>query len=115
MQKKFEYANEDYMVVVPASAFDIKDEGAKQNHCVGSYLQAHAKGDKTILFLRKVSAPFIPFYTIEYSGNRVRQCRGYKNLDSSEEERKRVDIFVEEWLKNKVNKKSKKSKKKAVA
>lgn len=68
------------MVVVPKTVQEIIDEGAKQNHCVGGYAERHAEGLLHILFLRKIDAPDIPYYTMEVSQQgRIMQCRGYAN------------------------------------
>lgn len=108
LAEKYSFQYGDYCIVIPQSVYDITHEGAMQSHCVGGYASSHADGSTTILFLRKVDAPGISFYTLEVKGNYVVQCRGFKNQDTPE--RKEVDEFIEQWQKQ-----LKKSKKKAVS
>lgn len=82
-QYSFEYG--DMMIVVPRSMQEIISEGKALSHCVGGYAERHAKGQTIILFLRKKSAPLLPWFTIEIGTERkngkpyIRQCHGYKN------------------------------------
>lgn len=82
-------------VIVPETVQEIIDEGAKQNHCVGGYADRHAKGYLHILFLRKIDAPDIPYYTMEVSQEgRIIQCRGYaNNVESNGGKPKTQDII----------------------
>ena len=64
----------------PHSLKEIEDEGRILSHCVGGYAERHAMGKLSIMFLRKVSEPNKPYYTVEvsqYGG--IVQCRGYRN------------------------------------
>lgn len=80
MRGKLEFRSGEYMVIQPESAEDIVREGKALSHCVGGYAERHANGKLSIMFLRKVSEPDKPFYTIEVSdGYRIVQCRGYAN------------------------------------
>ena len=67
-------------IVVPQSIDEIIAEGRVLSHCVGGYAERHAKGKLHILFLRKINAPNVPYYTMEVSTEgKIIQCRGYKN------------------------------------
>ena len=67
-------------IVVPQSIDEIIAEGRVLSHCVGGYAERHAKGKLHILFLRKLNAPNVPYYTMEVSTEgKIIQCRGYKN------------------------------------
>lgn len=67
-------------IVLPEKSEDIINEGAKLNHCVGGYVDRHADGILTIVFLRKITAPDEPYYTIEINQKYgIVQCRGYGN------------------------------------
>ncbi|MGN0686811.1 MAG: PcfJ domain-containing protein [Oscillospiraceae bacterium] len=80
MRSKLEFRSGEYMVIQPESAEDIVREGKVLSHCVGGYAGRHADGKLSIMFLRKVSEPDKPFYTIEVSsGYSIVQCRGYAN------------------------------------
>lgn len=82
-QYSFEYG--DMMIVVPRSMQEIIDEGAALKHCVGGYAERHAKVQTTILFLRRVSEPGTPYFTIEIDKEfrskkpYIRQCHGFRN------------------------------------
>ena len=68
------------ITVLPTSVDDIKEEGRIQHHCVGGYAERHLDGVLTIMFLRKISEPDVPYYTIEIDSEyRIVQCRGYAN------------------------------------
>ena len=65
---------------LPRSAKEISDEGAKLDHCVGGYADRHANGKLTIMFLRTISHPNTPYYTMEVTNSfQIEQCRGYRN------------------------------------
>ena len=71
------------VIVVPASAEEIVQEGKTLHHCVGGYAARHINGQTTILFLRRARRPERSFLTIELYEDRgrvlIRQIHGYKN------------------------------------
>lgn len=76
------YVNEKkgLQVIVPKSVEEIVYEGKALSHCVGGYAQRHVEGKLHILFLRKLSEPDTPYYTMEVNtSGKIVQCRGYKN------------------------------------
>ena len=94
----YERVGDEFEIIVPREPKDIINEGASLNHCVGGYLESVASGNKTILFLRKVSNPDESFYTIEVSNNsRIVQIHGNRNkwLGNNPE----AIQFVIDWLK----------------
>ncbi|MBR1865584.1 MAG: PcfJ domain-containing protein, partial [Lachnospiraceae bacterium] len=98
MKARLEYRNGEYMIIVPERLVDITTEGAALHHCVGTsdrYFERIRNHETYICFLRKVSEPDIPYYTIEVEpGGTVRQHRGY--LDE-EPEIELVKPFIREW------------------
>lgn len=75
-----EFSADGLLVRQPHSLKEIEDEGRILSHCVGGYTERHAMGKLSIMFLRKVSEPDKPYYTVEvsqYGG--IVQCRGYRN------------------------------------
>lgn len=65
---------------LPWSCAEIIEEGAKLDHCVGGYADRHADGKTNILFLRTISHPETPFYTMEVRNDlSIAQCHGYQN------------------------------------
>ena len=82
----------------PYSIKEIVKEGRKLQHCVGGYADRHAAGKLTILFLRKLSDPFTPYYTMEVSNDlRIVQCRGYKNNMAGNTKPEEIEIFEERY------------------
>lgn len=74
--KKYEYKKDGYIIRPANSAAEIIREGTALHHCVGAsdtYMSQHAKGTSYILVLRKLSAPDVPYCTVEISRNQIRQ------------------------------------------
>ena len=94
--EKYEKVGDEFEIIVPREPGDIINEGANLSHCVGGYLDSVASGQKTILFLRKVSEPEISFYTIEVNNSNVVQIHGKHNkwLGNNPE----AIQFVIDWL-----------------
>ncbi len=98
--KKMEYVDEKrgLQVVVPQSLQEIINEGKRLNHCVGGYVERHANGKLTILFLRTIEKPDVPYYTMEVSTDgRIVQCRGYKNNRANNPKPQEISDFEKEY------------------
>lgn len=79
-KEKFEYADDNFSIVVPEEMNKITKEGVYLHHCVGSYISRVAEGRTNILFLRKNEDIDIPFFTIEVNNhNEVIQIHGLYN------------------------------------
>jgi len=79
-RKTLEFRVGNLIAIQPSSCDDIIREGREQKHCVGGYAERHAYGKLHIMFIRKVSEPEKPYYTMEVSTKgRIVQCRGYCN------------------------------------
>lgn len=76
---RFQVPELGLMIKLPESVKDIIDEGAALDHCVASYADRHVSGVLAIVFLRRISDPDTPYYTMEISSHEIQQCRGYKN------------------------------------
>lgn len=100
--KKYEYAEGNYMIIVPRSAMEIISEGEKLGHCVAGYADRHIQGKLAILFMRDVNMPNVPLYTIEMKNNNCRQIRGRKNCAPTPAARQ----WFDNWLKQLTDKKS---------
>ena len=98
IKKKFEYAGEEYKIIVPERIVDIVLEGRCLHHCVGNsdrYFDRIKSHETYICFLRKNSEPEIAFYTIEVEpGGTIRQHRGEYD---EEPEIEKVKPFLIEW------------------
>lgn len=106
-----EWAQGDLLIRWPVNGAEIIAEGQTLHHCVGGYVQRAAKGTTTILFIRRREEPDAPFFTLEWSGGRVVQCKGMKNFDFRKEEQ--VSEFVDAWVDHIQEIKNKKRKGKA--
>ena len=71
-------------------------EGKDLHHCVATYAKRHAEGKTAILFIRQVTEPDQPFFTLEFDekAKKVRQNRGLRNCDRTPE----VKAFEKAWL-----------------
>lgn len=79
-KEKFEYADDNFSIVVPKEMNKITKEGVYLHHCVGGYISRVAEGRTNILFLRKNEEIDIPFFTIEVNNhNEVIQIHGLYN------------------------------------
>lgn len=112
--KKYECGNDEYMIIVPKSAYAIVQEGKNLGHCVGGYADRHMRGVLTILFMRNPASPDTALYTIEMDGNRMVQIRGRSNCAPTPEAKVFVDKWLE-WVKLPANKKHPKKKKESAA
>lgn len=89
----------DGLLIRPARSWrELVDEGAKLDHCVGSYADRVKTGQTHIFFIRKAKDPDTPYYTLNLNpkGEFI-QCHGYKN-DLYTPVPENVKKFWEEWL-----------------
>ena len=68
-----------FFIRLPRCAQEVLDEGDRQKHCVGGYLDRIYERKTVILFLRREQEPDKPFYTVEYANGRIMQYRGFRN------------------------------------
>ena len=90
LRKALAWKGDDLGIFVPESLSELTYEGSELRHCVGSYKREVAQGIEGILFLRKLSSPDVPYYTIdvvkgEDGKYRVRQCHGKCNCQPTPE------------------------------
>ena len=66
-------------------------------HCVGTYVDRYADGKTALFFVRRITEPDTPFYTLELreESMTVVQNHGYRNSLQTLE----VKAFEEKWLK----------------
>ncbi|MBQ8559073.1 MAG: PcfJ domain-containing protein [Tyzzerella sp.] len=109
IKHKFEYENDEYIIIVPERLAEIIAEGRVLHHCAGAtdrYFDRIKQRETYICFCRKKAEPKVPYYTIEVEpGGTIRQHRGY--LDE-EPEIEKVKPFLREWqqvLRKKLSKK----------
>ena len=81
---------------LPYQIEELKTEGEKLRHCVGSYIDNVLKGETTIFFVRRTEKPDVPYYTLEWRNHRVVQCRGFDNDGMTPEVKEFVTVFAEQ-------------------
>ena len=80
----------------PRNEQELKDEGKRLHHCVGTYAESHAAGGSSIFFIRRASNPDKPWYTLNLDDKRltVRMNLGNHNCKTTDE----VKAFEEAWI-----------------
>lgn len=101
LNKKYYFEYKGLLIRPANDSIELLEEGKALTHCVGGYAQRYADGTTNILFIRKLSEPDKPYYTMEVFGNDIRQTRGLRNCAPTQE----VKEFIEAFCKAKLNKK----------
>ena len=107
--EKFAWSEGDFFIRPAREQMELTAEGKDLHHCVGGYIRDMAEGETAIFFLRKVSEPDKPFYTLELQKKRVIQCRTEHNAsyDRNPDVKNFVDMWMEKVVKKGGNKKAK--------
>lgn len=80
LEQRYAFETDGLRIVIPKDAAEIVAEGRILKHCVGGYADRHLEGKTTILFLRRIEAPEVPYVTIEMTaGGEIRQAHGWKD------------------------------------
>lgn len=111
--EKFAWSEGEFFIRPAREQMELTAEGKALHHCVGGYIRRMAEGETAIFFLRKVSEPDKPFYTLELQKKRVIQCRTEHN--ASYDRKPDVKSFVDMWIEKIVKKGGKKKAKEAAA
>ena len=111
--EKFAWGEGEFFIRPAREQMELTAEGKALHHCVGGYIKRMAEGETAIFFLRKVSEPDKPFYTLELQKKRVIQCRTEHN--ASYDRNQDVKNFVDMWMEKVVKKGGKKKAKEAAA
>lgn len=90
LKKALEWKGQNVGIFIPESLAELTMEGKILHHCVGSYKRDVALRKEGILFLRKLSCPDTPYYTIDVVKDpngkyAVRQCHGNCNSNPTPE------------------------------
>lgn len=100
IRERYEYANEEYTILVPKDLVEIIEEGQALHHCAGAterYFDRIESRETYICFLRRTETPKIPFYTIEVEpSGTIRQHRSYMDEEPGIE---LIRGFLKEWQK----------------
>ena len=111
--EKFAWSEGEFFIRPAREQMELTAEGKALHHCVGGYIRDMAEEKTAIFFLRKVSEPDKPFYTLELQKKRVIQCRTEHN--ASYDRNPDVKNFVDMWIEKIVKKGGKKKAKEAAA
>ena len=97
--KKYEYTADGYSIMVPQKIEDIVLEGRTLQHCIHRcdyYFERINTKESYILFLRKASAPEVPWYTLEVEpGGNIRQKR--TTGDNQNADLQEAMPFLKKW------------------
>lgn len=96
--EKYEMNSERFLLLLPKTPAEIREEGNRQHHCVATYIDRMVKGETCIVFIRRKDKPEESFYTMEVKNGEVMQVRGKYNDRPTEE----VEAFVEEFKRKKL-------------
>jgi uncharacterized protein lin1253/lin1744 len=84
--------------VLPKKASDIVNEGSTLHHCVSTYVDRHASGTTTIVFIRNSEEPNKPLYTMEFCKKEIVQIRAKYNQNPPKEVLGAAEIWKKKVL-----------------
>lgn len=100
IRERYEYQDEEYIIIVPHDLVEIIEDGQALHHCAGAserYFDRIESRETYICFLRKTEMPKIPFYTIEVEpSGTIRQHRSYLDEEPGIEQ---IRGFLRKWQK----------------
>lgn len=92
------YYEGSYCAMIPELLSDIALEGKNMHHCVGGYIDRHARGETIIVFVRDPMYPLIPRWTVEISPDgKLIQVQGYNNRQENKPSGE-AQAFLDRWL-----------------
>lgn len=98
----FNFESEDFVIVIPQTAEDFKDEATQQNNCVYScYLEEVINGKTSVVFIRKKDNPQKSFITCEVNNRgQIRQYlyRFNNNVRDKSTKEYQFKIDFQNWL-----------------
>ena len=84
----------DYLIRPAEKPQELRIESRVLSHCVRTYIESVAEGRTSILFIRRIAKPDVPFCTLELSPKgEIVQCRGDHNREYPED----VGQFIKAW------------------
>lgn len=99
---KYTYAGDEFCILVPEGIPDIIHEGRALGHCIDStdrYFDRINQNISYLVFLRRTSAPTVPYYTLEIEpGGTIRQQRTTGN-NQNRKDLEEYGPFIREWQK----------------
>lgn len=98
---KFTFEHGDFFIRPAKDSIELFREGKTLKHCVGGYAKAYAEGKSNIFFIRRISEPDTPFFTIEVIGNRITQAYGLFHCRPTADVQTFIDLFIAKKLQTK--------------
>lgn len=100
LAEKYNFEDETYMVRMPRSLYEIREEGYNLHHCAGAtdrYFDRMERQETYIMFLRTKKDPDRSYYTVEVEpGGAIRQHRG---MYDEEKDLDKIKPFLKKWQK----------------
>ena len=89
----YEFSDELFTLLLPKNGMDMCTEAMCQGNCLLDYIDKHAKGITTIVFLRESTALASPYVTVEVCNNEIKQVYAKHNAKP----RREVYMFLNEY------------------
>lgn len=100
VRDKYTYVGEQFCIMVPEGIPDIIHEGRALGHCIDTtdrYFDRINQNISYLVFLRRRSAPTVPYYTLEIEpGGTIRQQRTTGN-NQNKKDVEEYAPFIREW------------------
>lgn len=97
-RKNMEMTINGYVFILPKRASDLVEEGSALHHCVGTYVEDHASGETTIVFIRNSDKLNRPLYTMEFRKKDIVQIRAKYNKKPPNEVFEAAEIWKKKVL-----------------
>ena len=99
LRKMFFYEDDNFLIRPARNAGEIVMEGRILHHCVGgdNYLKKHNDGISTILFLRTIKEPEIPYITVEINNETLNILQWYGAHDKKTDQ-KNMDRWLNSYI-----------------
>lgn len=91
--EKLSIKKDGYVIKPLIMPEELREEGTKMHHCVGSYVEKVANGECMIFSVRKEEDDKLPIATIELQKKKVRQVRAAHNYEPPED----VSVLIRKW------------------
>lgn len=99
LYKKY-YFEFDGLFIRPALSYnELIRESSKLNHCVGNYAVNYSNQATNLLFLRRLTKPDVPYFTVEIIGDEIVQVRGKDNCIANKKVERFIEVFKSKKLK----------------
>lgn len=81
--KHLEWEQDNYLIRMPTSAEDIRDEADQMHHCVATYIPQIEAGEKIVMFMRDKENPDKSLVTVEVIDGAITQAYAQRDTHPS--------------------------------